>query len=527
MAYIHVFSMITMIISVVWLAMRANKNKTTYSFMICQSLLIIWSMAKLTEMQCSNDLNLYFCYALGNIGVCFIGTSWAAFSCEYRCVKKYTKFIKSMYMVSAINYIASLTNPLHRLYYTSLSLGNFDHGIIFYENVAVTYICIIFGVINLCKKTFGEGKHSRGQAIFVALSVLIPMCLNVVYISGVLPFSFDTTPIGFTASSIFIIFAVYKYDFLDVNTMTLSKISGNISEGIIVCNIKGEITYINSIAELFFSDCENMNSVISKISDPQIMDISIPDAQAEVTISDTRLNVRRYNCSGKNNKIMTVAFIISDVSKYYSLIEKTRLLAAANEEVAVEKERNRLAQEIHDTVGHTLTMVNSLSRIIKINYTSQIGDAEKYVDEIMSVASSGITQLRMAVNNIRHCSTSIISGVSSILKAVRDTETELCIQGEESDKYLFCSSAVCDCLRETITNCLRYSGASRIDVIIKFLESSFEIYIFDNGVGCDEIKEGNGISGIKKKIEEIGGNVSFVSSSENGFTTIIRIPTGG
>ena len=527
MAFIHTFSMITMIISVIWLALRANKNRTTYSFMICQSLLIVWSMAKLTELQCSNDLNLYFCYALGNIGVCFIGVSWAAFSCEYRCIKKYTKFIKAMYILSAVNYICSLINPLHGLYYKSLSLNGLDHGIMFYENVAFTYICIILGIINLCKKTFGEGKHSRGQAIFIALTVIVPMFLNIIYISGVFPYSFDTTPIGFTASSIFIMFAVYKYDFLDVNTMSLSKISGNISEGIIVCNIKGEITYINSMGKMFFSDCEDMGAIIAKISVPEIMNLNIPDFQTEVTISDTILNIRRYNCLSKNNKIMAVAFIISDVSKYYSLIEKTRLLAVANEEVAVEKERNRLAQEIHDTVGHTLTMINSLSRIIKINYSSELGEAEKYVDDITSVASSGITQLRMAVNNIRHCSTSITSGVSLILNAVRDKETELCIQGEETDKYSFCLSAVCDSLRETVTNCLRYSGACRIDVIIKFLDSSFEMYIFDNGKGCDEIKDGNGISGIKKKIEEIGGTVSFVSSSDNGFTTTIKIPTGG
>ncbi len=210
MAYIHVFSMITMIISVVWLAMRANKNRTTYSFIICQFLLIIWSMAKLTELQCSNDINMYFCYAMGNMSVCFIGVSWAAFSCEYRSVKKFNKFIKVMHLLSAVNYVISVTNPLHGLYYKCLSVNNIEHGIMFYENVAVTYICIIFGVINLCQKTFGEGKRSRRQAILIALTVIVPMGLNIIYISGVLPYSFDTTPIGFTASSVFVMLAVYK-----------------------------------------------------------------------------------------------------------------------------------------------------------------------------------------------------------------------------------------------------------------------------------------------------------------------------
>lgn len=529
MAYIHIFSMITMITVVLWFAMRANKNRETYSFMICQGLLIIWSMGDLAQLQCRDTFNLYICYTLGNIGVCFIGSAWANFSCEYRATMRHRKFVKKLYAVSAFNYLMSATNPLHHLYYSEFSVEDVVHGPLFYLHVFITYTCMIFGIANLYRKTFGKGKKPRGQALFVAMTVLVPMALNVLYISRLIPYEFDPTPIGFTASSIFIMLAVYKYDFLDINTLTLIKISDNMSEGIIVCNINGEITYMNENAEKFFGKCENRNDINRMIDSFVISDViknNSESAESEVRIDDSILHIRRNDHSNKKGTVMAYSYVVSDVTKYYSLIEKTRQLAAANEEVAVEKERNRLAQEIHDTVGHTLTMVNSLSKIIKINYSSDLGEAEQYIDEISTVASSGITELRMAVNNISHCATSIKSGINTILGTVRDIKTEVFFQGDETEKYAFCSSAVCDSLRETITNCLRYSGADRIDVIVKFLDTSFELYVFDNGKGCDSFKEGRGITGIRNRIEEIGGNVTIASSEGNGFTTRINIPIG-
>ena len=81
-----------------------------------------------------------------------------------------------------------------------------------------------------------------------------------------------------------------------------------------------------------------------------------------------------------------------------------------------------------------------------------------------------------------------------------------------------------DNCRETITNALRYSEADRIDVILKFLEDRVEMYILDNGKGCKEISEHNGLRGIRERTEGLGGSVRFSSVSGEGFNTIIKIP---
>ena len=77
--------------------------------------------------------------------------------------------------------------------------------------------------------------------------------------------------------------------------------------------------------------------------------------------------------------------------------------------------------------------------------------------------------------------TSITGAVRTVLDALRNTETDLCIQGTEDERYSFCIREVYDSFRETVTNTVRYSDASRIDVILKFLDDRLELYILDKG----------------------------------------------
>lgn len=75
-----------------------------------------------------------------------------------------------------------------------------------------------------------------------------------------------------------------------------------------------------------------------------------------------------------------------------------------------------------------------------------------------------------------------------------------------------------------VTNCLKYAAASHLDIILKFSESFLHLYIFDNGRGCGEISEGNGIRGIRERVQKAGGEVRFVSESGEGFQISIRFP---
>ncbi len=525
-AFFHIISLIGMSTSIVWLAFRARKEMVKYIFMACQLLIIIWSASKIAELTAANEFEMYICYLIGNIGVCFIGAAWVHFSLLYRTVSS-RKPVWFLYAASALNYTAVATNPLHHLYYDVLSVETVSHGPLFYENVIFTYICILTGIAVIHRKSFIEKRFSRRQAVLIAMSVIVPTVLNIFFIAGVFPERFDPTPFGFGLTSIFILLAVYKYDFLDVNYMTFPKIFRNVPGGIMVADSFGNITYINETAREYIGENAGVEDIYAIIPDEDFRQKRCETfCETEVNIAGRRINIRRYN-HFDGDSIMATAFIMTDISKYHELIEKTRKLNAANEEIAVEKERNRIAQEVHDTAGHTLTMINSAAKILRIKYPDLPDEAKEYIDNISTEATAGITTLRMAINNMkRHSYSSITDGIKELAGSVKDVECDVCVQGEETEKYLFCAAAVCRSCRESITNSLRYSGADRIDIVVKFLGTMLEVYIFDNGCGCSEIHEGNGLTGIINRIKEIGGDVSFMSSEGNGFTTAMKIPLG-
>ena len=123
--------------------------------------------------------------------------------------------------------------------------------------------------------------------------------------------------------------------------------------------------------------------------------------------------------------------------------------------------------------------------------------------------------------------TSVTKAVQTVITAVRGVEIELCTQGNEDERYSFCIREMYDNCRETVTNALRYSEATRIDIILKFLDDRIEMYILDNGKGCEDISEHNGLRGIRERTEAVGGTVRFSSIKGEGFNTMIKIPLQG
>ena len=63
-----------------------------------------------------------------------------------------------------------------------------------------------------------------------------------------------------------------------------------------------------------------------------------------------------------------------------------------------------------------------------------------------------------------------------------------------------------------------------MDIIVKFHGESLDVYIFDNGVGCDKIKAGNGLGGMERRVLEAGGTFRAASAEGEGFQIILKLP---
>lgn len=211
----------------------------------------------------------------------------------------------------------------------------------------------------------------------------------------------------------------------------------------------------------------------------------------------------------------------------YQFFDMKRELAITNEKLLLEKERNHIAQQVHDTAGHTLTMIQSYMKLTQVavkNGNEQ--EALLYLEEGRVLVSQGIKELRESINQLRQGETYelVTQAVMQLASQVKELRCEVTIQGKDEEKYSHLTKTIYDTVRESITNTLKYASASKIDIVIRFQGECVEVMIADDGAGCESIVDNNGLKGIKERVAKRKGSVRFITASGEGFMTRVKLP---
>lgn len=510
--------------TVTWVLMRGNNNRLTRLFVICQAAIILWLVSQLLILFSETRRQLWISYTIGNLGISTFAPFWLMFSAEYAdaspSLKKASNFLPA---VSVASFACVVTNPLHRLYYAEFDNGTIDYGGLFYLFQILYYIFILAGISIMFIKHSRRDDRALNQSMLLALAAAVPLCINTLTVTGIISARIELTPLFFAFSVIMILIAISRYGLLNINRIAINDTIDNINSAVAVFDSNGVMTYKNKSAEKLIpaeigSTLEELIDQAEKLTGTRLR---VDLTSAELAFNGRYYSIRQNFCLNKKGERIARIVIVNNVSEYYELLD-------AEKKLSLEQERNRIAQEIHDSAGHTFTMISSLAKIIRADLGADEKSAQlrEYVGEIDGLSRSGVTQLRCSINNLREDEfmTSVTRAIDTVTSAVRGVDVDVCVQGEETEDFGFCIKTVYDNTRETITNAMRYSGADRIDVIVKFLSDRLELYIFDNGKGCESISENNGLRGIRERTEALGGRVKFSSVEGEGFTTIIKIP---
>lgn len=198
------------------------------------------------------------------------------------------------------------------------------------------------------------------------------------------------------------------------------------------------------------------------------------------------------------------------------------------EEMSKTQERNRLAKEIHDTIGHTLTnLISGLdASLILIN--ESISDTKEQLTLLREIASNCIIDIRRSVKALRpdaleKASTKVaIDDMLSKINIPKKTRIINLNKLEEKTYDNDEEEAIYRTVQESITNAIRHGGASVIIVSLKEENNTIHILVQDNGNGCDNIKEGFGLFHMKERISMLNGSIEY--SGRDGFLVEAYIP---
>ena len=198
-----------------------------------------------------------------------------------------------------------------------------------------------------------------------------------------------------------------------------------------------------------------------------------------------------------------------------------RLLMAQEQAQYLAKvaERERIARDLHDLLGHTLSVI-----ILKAELASRLAatDAERAASEIRDVeriSRDALAQVRSAVRGYRS------AGIASELAEARKALETAGITVETAIEPAQLSSAqegvLAMALREAVTNVLRHARATACRLSLRQCGAFCELEVADNGKG-GAIEEGSGIAGMRERVTELGGVLERDGSA--GTLLRIRVP---
>lgn len=202
--------------------------------------------------------------------------------------------------------------------------------------------------------------------------------------------------------------------------------------------------------------------------------------------------------------------------------------AAVSEKIAEDKERKRLAREIHDTLGHVLTGiaagVDACIAMIDINPQA----TKKQLMVISKVVRQGIVDVRNSLNKLRpgaleqHGFKGAIENMIEEFTSVSDLTISLDYRLDKVDFENTKEDILFRVIQESVTNAVRHGDATHIDISLYIEDNSLYLKIQDNGQGCEEIHYGFGLKQMKERLGMINGKVAY--DGHHGFLTIVTIP---
>ncbi|MFA9555720.1 sensor histidine kinase [Evansella sp. AB-rgal1] len=197
-----------------------------------------------------------------------------------------------------------------------------------------------------------------------------------------------------------------------------------------------------------------------------------------------------------------------------SRMELEQKLDEANErieELVKREERMRIARDLHDTLGHTLSLIALKSQLVSKLVKKDIEKAEFEAKEIERTSRTALSQVRELVSDMRTITVAeVLIESESILAAAN---IRFHIQGDIHLHHIpsVPQNILSMCLKESITNVVKHSNAKNCFVRIMKSVGELKIVVEDDGIGFTKINTiGNGLQGISERLELIDGEMKIV-----------------
>lgn len=216
-----------------------------------------------------------------------------------------------------------------------------------------------------------------------------------------------------------------------------------------------------------------------------------------------RETAARHAAEQANRELKATQLLLSDASRF--------------------SERHRIAQELHDVMGHHLT---ALSIHLQVAMRQSTGQLTPQLQQCYQLARLLLADIRQSVYDmndnhgldIDEAITKLVEGLPRLRVAwVNELKT-----GIDNVQQ---AEAILRITQEAISNALRHSAADQMQVVLSRADQQLRLHIQDNGETATPIMEGQGLTGMRRRIEALSGQFSYQRQAD-GFKIVISLPEG-
>lgn len=202
---------------------------------------------------------------------------------------------------------------------------------------------------------------------------------------------------------------------------------------------------------------------------------------------------------------------------------------AAGQALVTARERTRIARELHDSLGHSLTSIHiQLEAAARHLDAGADADTRRVVSEARESAELGLAQLRdcVAVLRERRGDDKLASAMRTLVERfpAPATESRFTVHGRERVLEASRDFALFRALQEALTNIAKHARASSFHVELTYLDHHARLQICDDGIGGADVTMGRGLAGIRERLEACGGSLSVDSAHPRGSRLCAEVP---
>lgn len=251
----------------------------------------------------------------------------------------------------------------------------------------------------------------------------------------------------------------------------------------------------------------------------------------------------QHGMAGRSYLILAWVVVIVLVGE---LLRAARLRAVERRRAETERrshqrdeERLVLARDIHDVVAHSLSMIN-VQASVALHLAVKDPDPQKLIEALGNIKSGSgqaLAEVREVLSVLRHDAPRIpsqrIAQLPQLVARVSSAELDVHYEppaaglAEWVDERV--ENTVYRVVQESLTNIVRHAHASRALVAVRLDALQAEVVVADDGIGAAAADEGNGLRGLRERVQQLGGTVvlgagNLPGSAHSGTSITVRIP---